>query len=350
MTKIINSLKISLLIVGAIIGAGFITGREIMRFFYGSNPIFSFIVVFVLFFALIFFFFSVKSKVLLDIISKGSVLIYFFNVLIMASMLGATDSLAKSLFNIDEKLPVFSILLLLLSTAVTFGGIEKVEVVSVVLVPFMLFIFFLSIFSVENKQLNLAYGDYSVVNKIGYVTMNVFLCQPFLQKVKKEKEKFSPFLVAIISAIILSLAIFALISVLSKECISCDIPLILLINGNKYLIFLLSVVIIASIFTTLVSLQYSYLIKINEKSNYLIIIAVSVIAFIISRMGFFVIVDKIYPIIAKISAFYYAFIIAISLIISLKEQRKHTLAQPRHTKSRYSSLQGRVLKPAHRKR
>ena len=167
---------------------------------------------------------------------------------------------------------------------------------------------------------------------------------------KKEKDNFSPFGVAFISAIILSTAIFALISVLSEECMSCDIPLILLINGNKYLIFLLSVVIIASIFTTLVSLQYSYLIKINEKSNYLIIIAVSVIAFIISRMGFFVIVDKIYPIIAKISAFYYAFIIAISLIISLKEQRKHTLAQPRHTKSRYSSLQGRVLKPAHRKR
>ena len=137
-------------------------------------------------------------------------------------MLGATDSLAKSLFKINENLPIFSILLLVSSMAVTFGGIERVELANFVIVPFMLAVFFLSIFSVENKNLEIASGDFSIVNKIGYVTMNIFLSQPFLSKIKKEKETFSPFWVAFLSALTLSLSILAFLSVLSSECISCD--------------------------------------------------------------------------------------------------------------------------------
>ena len=333
-----------------VIGAGFITGREIMKFFYGSNVIFSVLIVFILFFALIYIFFKVKSPVVFNLFEKGSTLIYIFNVLIIASMLGATDSLAKSLFKINENLPIFSILLLISSMAVTFGGIERVELANFVIVPFMLAVFFLSVFSVENKNLEIFSGDFSIVNKIGYVTMNIFLSQPFLSKIKKEKENFSPFWVAFLSALILSLSILAFLSVLSSECISCDIPLILLVNGNKYLIFLLSIVILASIFTTLISLEYSYVIKIKGKSNYFILIIVNFIAFLISRMGFFVIVDKIYPILAKISIGYYALIIAISLIIFLKGLRKRTLTQPKRIGLTCSSLQGQALKPAHRKR
>lgn len=349
MKKFINSLQISTSVIGAIIGAGFITGREIMRFFYASNWFFSVVFTFLVLFCTVYFILKVTNEKSTFLLEKSSVIIYSFNILIMASMLGATDSLAYNLFNISSQIPVFSILLLAISTFCCLCGIDRLTRINFVLVPVLLLIFFLNVLSLPKNNQNMFDFKQKTTDFLTYGYMNVLLAQPFLLKIKKEKNEFSPFVVAFISSLILSLAIGLFLTVLSDECLTCDIPLILLIKSNFFIYCLLSLIIFLSIFTTLTSVQYPFF-SVNKKYGWIILVIVSLVSFTISRMGFYVIVDKIYPAIAIFSVIYYAFIFATWLYFSLKGQQGHTLFPPIRTKSPYSPLQDQVLVSVHRKR
>lgn len=335
MNRLFNTLKISCLVIGGVIGAGFISGREIMTFFYGYNKYFSSIILFIVLFLLIYLLLRLKNVFALDLIKKSNVLILLFNLLIMASMLAATDSLAEGLFGTPKNIPIFSIGLLILSTLCCMSGFSRLSNVSAVIVPILIIIFFSAIIvipTVENtKSILTGVHLYSCVS---YGALNIFLIQPFLIKIKEERKDYSPFWVAFLSSIVLVLAIFAFLGVLSEDCISCDIPLILLAKSNKYLYYLLSLIIFIGIFTTLTAVQYPFC-SLTKNGSFLALIIASVIAFAISRVGFYTIVDKVYPAMSLLSIIYYFFIIAISLFFSLKGQRSHTLRRQEDIKLRY---------------
>ena len=351
MKKLINTLQISFSVIGAVIGAGFITGREIMRFFYGKEWFYGVIIVFFVLFILLFALLNIKNEKIIYLIEKSNYAIFIFNILIMASMLGAADSLAYSIFSLSTKFPVFSIGLLVVSTYCCFGGMEKLSKVNLFIVPIILIIFFVAVTVLPYGEKEFSDGiTNNYFDYFSYGFMNIFLAQPFLLKIKREKSEFSPFGVAIISSIILSVSICAFLRILSEDCLICDVPLILLAKNNYLLYFLFALIIFISIFTTLTSVQYPFVMSKKSKFDFLPLVCASIIAFIISRIGFFVIVDKIYPIIAVISMIFYAFIFAIWLFLALKEQRKRTLNQPKYIKQQYLPLQDQVLIPDRRKR
>ncbi len=334
MNKLLNTLKITCSVIGGVIGAGFISGREIMTFFYGYNKFYCSIILFVIFFLLIYLILRLKSSSLLYIIKRSNVIILLFNILIMASMLAATDSLVESLFGISKNIPIFSIGLLLLSTLCCLGGFSSLAKVNLVIIPVLILIFFSAIFIIPANGENYDTANSNFYSCLSYSCLNIFLVQPFLLKIKEERSDFSPLGVAFLSSLILVLAIFAFLGVLSEDCISCDIPLILLAKNNLYLYYLLSLIIFIGIFTTLTAVQYPFYGIIKGGSASLLIV-VSIVGFAISRIGFYHIVDKLYPTMSVLAIVYYLILIAISLFFSLKGQHLHTLTRREGTKLRY---------------
>ena len=349
MKKFLNTLRISCAVLGGIIGAGFITGREVMRFFYGANPYYSAGLLFVAVFLLIYLLLKVENPNLIFLIKKSSVIINVFNVLILASMIGATDSLGQSIFKISNKIPLFSICLLCISTLTCLNGINKLAKITSVVVPFMILIFLcvsLTLPLSNNKFDNFTGRPIEVFS---YATMNVFLIQPFLLKIKEEKGKFSPFGVAFLSSLILVVLIVVFLNVLSDDCLTCDIPIISIVSGNLFLRYIISIIIFIAIFTTLIAVQYPFAYKEN-KVRPILLILVTVIGFAFSRMGFYVIVDKIYPIISILSLIYYVVIAFVYLLFALKMRPKRTSSRQEYIKAPYSSLQDQALKLARHKR
>ena len=258
-------------------------------------------------------------------IKKSGILILLLNILIMASMLGAIDSLAENLLGIKKEIPLFSIAILLLSTFVCLSGYDKLARLNTLIVPILLLIFFLAILIISNGGERIANSsNNNLLSCFLYSGLNVFLVQPFLIKIKEEKQAYSPLGAALFSSFILVLAIFLFLGILSEDCIYCDIPLILLVNNNQYLYYLIVTIIFIAIFTTLTAVQFPFC-GIVGKDSFSSLILNSVIAFAISRIGFYGIVDKIYPKIAIIAIVYYMVIIAIWLFFVLKERRLHTL-------------------------
>ncbi len=342
MNKIINTIKIAFLVIGAVIGAGFITGREIMRFFYGSNRYIGAIILFVLLFSVILFLLKLDNKNCENILKKSNFAIYIFNVLIFASMLGAIDSLGETLFGVKSNFPLFSTILLILSTVTCLNGMGKLADVSSILIPILLIVFVGAVLIIPNSQNNANTMNFSKMSNIFlYGTTNVFLVQPFLLKIKEEKRTFSPIGVALFSSLILVVLIFMFLGVLSDDCLTCDIPLILLIKGNIFLYYLVSIIIFIAIFTTVTAVQYPYYVCFGQE-NAIFLIVVSIIAFLISRMGFFVIVDKVYPAIAVFSCVYYFFVIGGYLLTFLLLRCNHTSTRQARTKLRCSPLRDRV--------
>ncbi len=342
MNKIINTLKIAFSVIGAVIGAGFITGREIMRFFYGSNRYIGAIILFALLFSVILFLLKLNNKNCDNILKRSNFAIYIFNVLILASMLGATDSLGETLFGIKSNFPLFSIILLSLSTVTCLNGMSKLTDVSAILIPILLIIFIGVVLIIPNSQQdNNKMNFWKLSDIFLYGTMNVFLVQPFLLKIKEEKRTFSSIGVALFSSLILVALIFMFLGVLSKDCLTCDIPLILLVKGNVFLYYLVSIIIFIAIFTTVTAVQYPFYVCFGQE-NAIFLIAISIISFLISRMGFYVIVDKVYPAIAVFSGVYYFFVIGGYLLTFLLLRCNHTSKPPVCTKLRCSPLRDRV--------
>ena len=329
MKKLFNTLKYSFSIIGAVIGAGFITGKEIIQFFYGRNPFLSISIFFLLLFGLTYILLKKELNASGAFLQVGNYIIYLFNLLIMASMLSAVDSLAETLLGISKNIPVFSILLIIISSLVSLNGLEKISIVNTILVLASLVVFFgiilLNTGNISNVKLNNS-GIYKVAS---YTSMNIFLAQPFIFKIKKEKKNFSPFGVALIVSIILSVAIFFFLKVIEPDALCVDIPIILLVNSNKYLYYLTAFIILVSIFTTLLAVQFPYL-SVYKNNNYAVFVGATLAAFVISRVGFSAIVEKIYPMMAIVSLIYYSLFIATALFSFLKKQPNNTLARLKH--------------------
>ena len=274
---------------------------------------------------------------------KCNLVINVLCVLTVASMLGATDSLARDV-KIGGKVPVFSVLLLIFSVFICKDGIGKLALFNTVLVPIMLAVLLAIIGGnlLFFKSTEVSGGSCEVFTPLGYVCMNVMLTQPLLSSIKKEEKNFFPFLTSVISAAVLSGFAALYLAVLPKECLLSDIPILYLVGGSAWAYYLVAAMILAGIVTTLVGSLYPLLGVIEGKFHGVWIVMVCLLSFMVSRLGFYVIVDKIYPALCVASAVYYPVIFCVlPLNARIKARRRTSEPQERRVKS-YSSLQGRV--------
>ena len=362
-------------IIGSVIGAGFITGREILTFFYGQSPIWVFILLSAFFFLLMFSVMTVKNEMSLYAIERGDNVICLFNILMIASMLGATESLARDM-GIGCVFPVWSVVMLLVSIVVCTGGMSRLDKFNAVLVSVMLGIVFvivaLKLPSVgRDSSAAGARVDFFSVAK--YVGMNILLTQPLLGDIRRENNLIrqvkvtvkSSVLTAFTAAFLLSLTAAAFLAVLPKESAFAELPVLHIVGADKAFYYSVSLTVALGIITTLVGsmyplLNYSFFakstgetaVKTGQKENrddakkqrrgkIIRAVCICVLSLGISRLGFYVIVDRIYPLLGILSIVYYLFTFAV-LPIFQRVARRRTSRRQEYTKARYRSLPDRV--------
>lgn len=344
MKKIYASLKTAFALIGSVIGAGFITGREIVKFFYGYNPLVAGGVIFIMFFALFYLLLSKRAEHYHVIFENSNLIIYIFSLLTLSAMLAATDSLAEDMGYIGN-IPVFSIAILVISIIICKDGIGKVEKFNLVLVPIMLIVTYIIVaFNLFSGKIQNNFSQANICSCVGYVCMNVLLTQPFIFSMKTEEKKYSPLCTAFFVSVILSITVFLFLLVLPQECIFFDIPILRIVSPSGIAFFVVSFLIAIGIITTLVGTLYPLMNVVGGKKRLLWVCGIAVLVFIVSRMGFYVIVDKLYPLLCILSVLYYLIIFAfLPLYIRIKA-RKHTLKMPKGIKEQYLSLQDPNLK------
>lgn len=355
-----KELGVAFALIGSVIGAGFITGREILSFFYGQSPPFVFLCIFALFFGTFMLVLTVRNEVSLTLLASGDKVVCFFNLLSVASMLGATESLAADL-GIGCDFPIWSIAVLLLSVFVCAKGMKGLAAFNCVLVPIMLFVVFFIVAANFNAAVaggSVAFDCFSVMK---YVAMNVLLTQPLLTDVRADGEKTgepvkdppekekgrktrvrSAIVISAVTALVLSATAAAFLSVLPDESVLSDIPVLYVAGKGKAAVFIVGFTVALGIITTLVGSLYPVATLVKGRFSLVWTAGVCLLSLALSRLGFFVIVDKIYPALGVLAIAYYLLTFAVLPSAVRIAERGRTLRRQADRARPFPSLRGRV--------
>ena len=334
-----DCLKTSFVIIGTMIGAGFLSGREVYQFFYGTDILFSAISIFILMLFGKFFLLSANLQSTSRIFKPIIVLSYLCNLFIMAGMLSCISTIFALITTNKIVLTVLTILVLGFSNLIQFRGANGLKSVNAVLVPIIIVTIILVIL-LSGEPNYVKNGRILPIKTISYVGLNIFLSFPILISLGKNKTKTANFFVAFVSSAVLAILILLIFITLNgsdNKCLYADIPLAVIIGENCVILTIYYIVLVFGVLTTLLGAHYSVFNILDNSSIGLIYkIALSVTAFLISQLSFLSIVAYIYPIIGVIGGVL-ILILAVEQFFFPKKRPKNTLCQPTDTKSPYRS-------------
>ncbi len=320
--KIISS---SFLIIGGVIGAGFITGRELLSFI-GINNAFGIIslCLFTFAFVRILFAFPLNSP----IEKPFKYMAALSNFIVVSAMLACADGLFVSAFNMPAKLPIISIILLCACVWISLDGIKRIEKFSLFVVGFTVAVIVV---------LSLVYrGKFTHKNNVSfspimYSSINLFLSSTIIKEVGKSLNKREKTAVSLTVSAIIGACAYCVLSVLSSgKNLGGDMPIIARFSDNVKVKSLCAVCIICGIFTTLTSSFYASVSVLNEKGfSSCKTIAVGVSAFALSRTGFSYIVDFLYPLIGVFGLIYIFINVCLQVFSRLKRYKRTSRRQAR---------------------
>lgn len=318
-------------VVGSVVGAGFITGREILTFFYGQSPFFIFILLFSLFSAAFYFILTANGENELAFLNGGDKVVCFLNLISVASMLGATEGLARDL-GLGSDFPVWSVLMFAVSLFVCRRGVNGLARFNTVLVPTMLgAVFVFSVLAVARGNVGSVAFFRPFGLKIGtvisYVFMNVLLTQPLIDGIRAGEKigRKSALLIAIFSSFLLAFTACVFLAVLPDESVFGDFP-VLYISGSGVLArAVISVTVLFGIVTTLVGSLYPVVQTARKYGGKLFVVGVCSIAFAVSRLGFYSIVENVYPAVGVAATVYYAVFFCLKVVSRIKLKRAGNL-------------------------
>ena len=302
----LSSFMVAAAIVGSVIGAGFITGAEIVRFFSGSDLLTScallFVVLFLFLFSVLFSGSLSKSKKASNLrdlrgfykISDIALLVFSF--ITLCGMCAGLDAVTANFFKIDPRIPSLSPAMLILSVSICRRGVGGVEKFNAILVPIMLASIFVATaggvrgvvsFPAETKTFPI----------IIYASMNCFLSSPVVFDAGRGKGVGAVATGAALSSLLISVSVYFIMKKISASGAGGDLPLLSVTRPGPFRI-IFSAVTLFGIATTLVSSHYPLIRKISEsprKRTLNAILIVAALAF--SRLGFQKIVYYLYPLI-----------------------------------------------------
>lgn len=177
-------------IIGTIIGAGFISGAELLNFFpiegYIYYLLFAGLFLFGGFYLLYFSgkrfggFRGILQKVFKKYATLVHICILIASCILCGSMLAGFSSSLQLFFGIHRFLPLYALLLLVICFVSAFKGVQAVLKINAVLVPFMV-ILVLSFFKLPNVATNVQLPTWKIVqNILLFVAFNLFLAAPVL--------------------------------------------------------------------------------------------------------------------------------------------------------------------------
>lgn len=317
----IEVISITLVIIGALIGAGFASGQEIFSFFYiyGKNGIYGILIMSIL--IGIFIYKSLKIiyqkqvynyNDFLNLFIKNTkirnVILWIVNVLLLVSfyiMVAGFGAYFEQEIGINRI--IGSIVLNLLCVIVFFSNIKGVLKASNLIVPFLIFfIFFIGIKNIVQIRTIDFYQMKNnwILSMIIYNSYNFILLMPVLISLKKEitKEKNIKKVSILVTIIILILSIsifFLLLNANIKEIENQEMPIVYIISNyfNKYK-KIYAFIVLASIFTTAISVGIGFLQNISKNSNSYpqFVLFMCITSLLMSNIGFSKLLNFIYPV------------------------------------------------------
>jgi uncharacterized membrane protein YkvI len=331
--KEISTFKIAAAYIGTIVGAGFATGQEILRFFacYGKPGILGLAVSALLFaffgYVIMFLGHKVKAESHLDVIrfaGKGIVtgftdlLITFFLFGAFAAMIAGTGALFSQQFGIKEW--IGNVVMAVLTAVTVLIGFEAVINSISFVVPFLLL-------SVTGISLYTVIGNFPAFNAtaveaaksglvngwlpaaILYVSYNtvisISVLGPLGAKAKDRKMIRRGSVFGGLGLGLGSLFIYLALSSYLSEISHLEVPMIYIAGKIRPAVQILyAVILIAEIYTTAVGSLYGFAVRIGgrrkpktEGKNKSIIILTTVGAFIAGQFGFSNIIKYLYPLV-----------------------------------------------------
>lgn len=317
----IEVISITLVIIGALIGAGFASGQEIFSFFYiyGKNGIYGILIMSIL--IGIFIYKSLKIiyqkqvynyNDFLNLFIKNTkirnVILWIVNVLLLVSfyiMVAGFGAYFEQEIGINRI--IGSIVLNLLCVIVFFSNIKGVLKASNLIVPFLIFfIFFIgikNIVQIRTIDFHQMKNNW-ILSMIIYNSYNFILLMPVLISLKKQitKEKNIKKVSILVTIIILILSInifFLLLNANIKEIENQEMPIVYIISNyfNKYK-KIYAFIVLASIFTTAISVGICFLQNISKNSNSYpqFVLFMCITSLLMSNIGFSKLLNFIYPV------------------------------------------------------
>jgi len=317
----IEVISITLVIIGALIGAGFASGQEIFSFFYiyGKNGIYGILIMSIL--IGIFIYKSLKIiyqkqvynyNDFLNLFIKNTkirnVILWIVNVLLLVSfyiMVAGFGAYFEQEIGINRI--IGSIVLNLLCVIVFFLNIKGVLKASNFIVPFLIFfIFFIGIKNIVQIRTIDFYQMKNnwILSMLIYNSYNFILLMPVLISLKKQitKEKNIKKVSILVTIIILILSIsifFLLLNANIKEIENQEMPIVYIISNyfNKYK-KIYAFIVLASIFTTAISVGIGFLQNISKNSNSYpqFVLFMCITSLLMSNIGFSKLLNFIYPV------------------------------------------------------
>lgn len=315
------------LLLGAIIGAGFSSGKEIAVFFSGAGKFSCLIIVL----TMIFLYFVLKNFILLGkkvktnnikeinkIIFKRTSKFYNFFILFglfifITAMVAGLNSIGNLIFE-NIHFPILSILSILFAMFIVNIGYEAIKKVNFILMPIVLiFIIILSINSliVHNISFESAFNSSQIIKYlflgIFYISYNIIFSSSLIFENSKtftiKKIKLNSLFLSSILALLILLINYSLLT-LNIVDFNSDLPMLkIAFNFNSLIGYLFGFILWFSILTSLISSLYM-LINAFNINKFLSSCVFLTLAFIISFFGFNYIVNIFYPLQGVIGLIY----------------------------------------------
>ena len=325
-----NSFKLSFLIVGAFIGGGFASGKEIMVYFsqFGYVSLLFCVLSGLIFYYLVktFLFISYNNKANLcysiNIFKKNinlKPILMFCNFVIVAGMFAGISELGNVNFNnLGIYLVIFTIAL---TFFVLIKGLKSLEYVNFMLIPIMLLSLTLVIvFSIGKYNFVLIKNNaiLSFFNSVVYMMFNVLALCTFLLEIGKHYSKKQIKKCSVISSITLTL-ILLIINIFFVTYYTTvqnqNLPIVFLANNiSKAFGIFITIMVYVGMLTTLLSCSYTIKQYINKRFNNAIsILIILVVGVTISLIGFEKIISKLYTLLGIIGIFFCVYVICAKL-------------------------------------
>lgn len=344
MSNILESLKVSFVIIGTIIGAGFASGQEIYTFFnvYGLKGLLGIFISCVLIGIVIYKTLRISMKlkeeeyeaflksIIPEKLRDNKILIFtinnIINIFLLISFFIMVSGFASYFFQEFQASKIYGgIIIAVLSLITFFKDINGIVKINTYLIPILILLVIL----LGAKQINygkLCFNNFQesnvrwILSSILYASYNSITLIPMLVSMKKmiKSKKQINQIVTIVTIVmtVLSVIIYFLIQVFIKDLEGIEIPIVYIAGllGNIYK-YLYGFVILVAIFTTAISAGYSFLVnctKSKKQYTYWAII-MCITSILVSKLSFSGLINLLYPI------FGYLGIIQIIFILNLKK-------------------------------
>lgn len=323
------------LILSAVVGVGFASGKEIWVFFYsfGATSILG-LITFGLLYVYLFLIIQhitiklkinsyneFNKKVFGSICNLTKVVLILNFAITSAGMLAGANYLFEKFFNIKYSIP--SLILSVVTFCLLLGGIHKIKVMANLIIPIMIAIIVInSIGNItpQNVQFDIvaSNGFMAVYYSLLFAVNNFVTALPILfeTKLKTKGRLFAILTICLI--ILLNILVFA------SNNFSTDMPMFeLSANVSKTFYYIYFSALILALFSTLVISCFNLQNLITKNPSIISALVVIFISLIISTLGYNFIVKYLYVISGIISGIYVVLLIINISILLIKNKNKN---------------------------